>query len=312
MVRNLLIAAVLIQGGICSAQQQLENTSFENWQNVGGPEEEPTEWSSIKTSDAGSFINSSAPQVCERSTDSHTGSYSVRLENKSVFGIVATGTLTNGRAHGDTNPENGYVFTDATDSQWNTAMTDKPDSLVGWFKYAPVSGDKAKVEAIIHSGAAQNPENGTSGNFVAKARFTTTATASSWTRFSVPFTYFNANASTHILVVMTAGDSTIAKAGSVAYFDDIELVYNVVGVNELDLNDIKVFNNSQRICVDLSSKNSYEITLKLFDLQGRELLKVNNLTKGINYLEKPKSNGVYLVNISLDGKMVTKKIVINN
>lgn len=302
--------AILFVGTVMIAQQQLENPSFETWENTGSPTEEPIEWSSIKTSDASNFINTSAPQVCWRSNDAHTGTYSVKLENKSVFGIVATGTVTNGRAHGDLDPENGYVFTDGANSQWSTNFTDRPDSLVGWYKYAPVSGDKSKVEAIIHSGAAQNPENGTASNFVAKARFTTTATVSNWTRFSVPFSYFNSNASTHILLVLTSGDSTISKAGSIAYYDDIELVYNPVSVSEIDPSKIITYQNGSNICVKLPDTETRFVTAKVYDLQGREVSSKNNLNKGINYLDLPENEGVYLISLNFEGKIITKKIVV--
>jgi hypothetical protein len=312
MKRSLLFTVLLLHGSFFIAQQQLENPSFENWENTGSPTEEPTEWSSIKTSDAGSFLNSSAPQVCEQSTDAHTGTYSVRLENKSVFGIVATGTLTNGRAHADTDPEKGYVFTDANDSNWNTPFTDRPDSLTGWYKYAPSSGDKAKVEAIIHSGAAKNPEKGTAGNFIGRARFVTDTAAIVWTRFSVPFSYFNGNASSHILLVLTSGDSTIAKNGSVAFYDDIELVYNPVSVSEIEPSQILTYQNGTNICVKLPENNSTNISAIVYDLQGRKVSAKSNLMQGMNYLDLPKHDGVYLVSINLNGKIITKKLVVTN
>ena len=312
MIKPLLFIAILFHGGIFLAQQQLENASFENWQNLGGPTEEPTEWSSIKTSDAGSFINNAAPQVCERSTDAHTGTYSVKLTNKSVFSVIATGMITNGRAHGDTDPENGYVFTEVNDSQWNTPFTSRPDSIVGWFKYAPASGDKAKVEAILHTGSASNPENGTAGNFVGRARFITSSTVGSWTRFSTPFSYFNSNTPSHVLLVLTSGDSTIAKNGSIAYYDDIEMIYNPVSVEEINPLSVIAFQKENSICVQIPSTNSKSIVVKVYDLQGRVINTESKLNIGTNLIEKPKNNGIYLVNVNFDGKMITKKIVVSN
>ncbi|MEA3476620.1 MAG: hypothetical protein U9R60_00445, partial [Bacteroidota bacterium] len=43
------------------AQQQFENPGFEDWEDAGTVIEEPTNWSSIKTSDAGQIINDAAP-----------------------------------------------------------------------------------------------------------------------------------------------------------------------------------------------------------------------------------------------------------
>ncbi len=296
------------------SQQQLENPSFETWENVGAPTEEPVEWSSIKTSD-NSGLNTSAPKVCERSSDAHSGSYSVKLTNVSAFFIVANGILSNGRIHSDLNPENGYVFTDASNAQWNTPFTSRPDSLVGWYKFSPQNNDKGKVEAIIHSGNAQNPENGTASNFVAKARFILpSTTVSSWTRFSVPFHYFNSNPSSHILMVLSSGDSTQAKAGSIAFFDDIELIYNPLSVDEIDAQKIVVFSNNVNLCIQLPRFNfdNNRISAKVYDLQGRVVNTFENLTQGINYTSLPKNEGIYLVSIDINGQKITKKIVITN
>jgi hypothetical protein len=296
------------------AQQQLENPGFESWENVGSPTEEPLEWSSIKTSD-NSSLNSSAPKVCEQSSDAHSGSYSVKLTNVAAFFIVANGILTNGRVHSDLNPENGYVFTDASNSQWNTPFTSRPDSLVGWYKFAPQNGDKGKVEAIIHTGNAQNPENGTASNFVARARFILPSTnVTSWSRFSVPFHYFNSNPSSHILMVLSSGDSTQAKAGSIAYFDDLELIYNPLSVDEIDAQKIVVYSNLENLCIQLPrfNSNSKRVSAKIYDLQGRVINSVENLTQGINYTSLPKNEGIYLVSIDINGKKITKKVVITN
>ncbi|MBK7270000.1 MAG: hypothetical protein IPI07_10975 [Flavobacteriales bacterium] len=119
------------------AQPQLNNPSFENWQNLGTGTEEPTEWSSIKTSDGGALINGVAPQVCFRSADFHTGSYSVNVRSQQAPGVVANGTATCGRVHATFTPSEGSVFTDAGNTDWNHALTSKPDSLVGWFRRRP-------------------------------------------------------------------------------------------------------------------------------------------------------------------------------
>jgi hypothetical protein len=311
MKRNTFLAIALLLSFNLLAQQQLENAGFETWQNAGSPTEEPTEWSSIKTSDA-TTLNALAPQVCELSTDAHSGTYSVKLTNVSTtFGPVATGTLTNGRAHADVNANNGYVFTDASNAQWNTTMTTRPDSIVGWYKYAPNNGDKCKVEAILHTGAAKNPENGTAANFIGRARFLSTANVGTWTRFSVPFSYYNSNTPSHILVVLTAGDSTIAKSGSIAFYDDLELIYNPVSVEEINASNVSVFDNGSFIQIQIPENNSKSVVVKVFDLQGRVVNNKSNLSKGINYIEKPNVDGVYLVNLSFDGKMITKKVVIS-
>ncbi|MBV6406155.1 MAG: hypothetical protein IT228_14455 [Flavobacteriales bacterium] len=222
------------------AQPQMNNAGFENWQNLGTGTEEPTDWSSIKTSDGGTFINNLAPQVCWRSTDFHSGSYSVRLKTASTAFGPANGTLTCGRVHAEITPANGYVFTDAGDAQWNQAITSRPDSLVGWFKATPQPGDEGKVEAILHVLEGKLPENGTLPNWIGRARWIApSAVVGTWTRFSVPFTYYNSGTPSHILMVLTSGDSLVTVVNSESWYDDIALIYNLTAtpsVNSVALN----------------------------------------------------------------------------
>ncbi len=214
------------------SQQQPENPGFENWEDVGLLVEEPVEWSSIKTSDNG-FLNGLAPYVWDQSTDAHTGSYSVKLYNSSVLGIVAAGTLTNGIVHADMNPDNGYVYTDITNSQHYTTLTQKPDSIAVWAKFFPEPGDIGQVKAVLHTGTAQIPDPAMT-NWIALAQIDIPNETATWTRFSAPFNYFNSTTPEYILFVLSSG-GTVAIEGSTIYFDDIELIYN-----DLDL-DITVF-----------------------------------------------------------------------
>lgn len=229
MRKTLLVFAAILWTISAFNQQQLENPGFEGvWQDVTGAEDEPIEWSSLKTADA---LASLAPIVAFKETSNpHTGTYCIRLQNVSSFGVVANGLLTNGRVHADFDPELGYVFTNTSNADWNTPFTSRPDSLVGWFRYNPSTGDQGKVEIILHQAppqgqlpAANYPEI----HWVGRARYdVTTTSASVWVRFSVPFTYYNNNAPQYILAVLSAGDSTQAVAGSQMWIDDLELIYN--------------------------------------------------------------------------------------
>ncbi|MCB0793857.1 MAG: hypothetical protein KDB88_03895, partial [Flavobacteriales bacterium] len=223
--------SLLLMPTLVLAQPQISNSGFETWTGLGGATEEPSEWSSIKTSDGGSLINQLAPQVCWQDADAHTGSYSVRLETVSAIIGAANGIITTGRVHAELTPENGYVFTDQGNTQWNQAMTSRPDSMIGWYKAMPNAGDHGKVEIILHTGAGSIPENGTFGNWVGRARWEpASATVTTWTRFSVPFFYYNSNTPQWALAALTAGDSLVSTVGTKAWYDDIGLIYNINAV----------------------------------------------------------------------------------
>jgi len=295
---------------ILIAQTQFENPGFETWEGSGSTEE-PLQWSSIKTSD-NSSLNSLAPVVMTKSTDAHSGSYSIKLENKSSFGIVANGIITNGQVHADMNPSNGYVFTNTSDSKWNTPFADRPDSLVGWYKYTPSGVDKGKVEVHLHTGAGQNPENGTLANRIGGARFNiANTTVSSWTRFSVPFYYVNSNSPTHMLAVLTSGDSTNAVNGSVAYFDDLEFIYNPTSVEENIFSAAQIFQQNGLLTINMKGEYVSGALVSVTDMQGRTLITNSNLIQGQNTFTTPFSTGIYLITFSYNNQLVTRKIFID-
>lgn len=223
---RLLPLALLAVGA--AAQPQLENPSFEAWDNAGQATQEPQQWSSLKTSDGGSFINSLVPQLCWRSTDARTGQYSVNLRTVgSVIG-PANGLLTNGRVHAELNVANSYVYTDQGSEPWRAAITGRPDSLVGWFKAAPQAGDRANVGALLHVNDGRLPAFGTEANYVAGASWKAPFGAvGQWTRFSTPFQYLNDWQPQWILLILTAGDSAGSQVGTQVWYDDLALIYNV-------------------------------------------------------------------------------------
>lgn len=212
------------------SQQQPENPGFENWENVGLDEDEPVDWSSIKTSDGGSLINSFAPYVWEQSTDAHTGAYSVKLTNiyVSIASTVATGTVTNGRIHAEFSGT-GWAYTNSGDSQWHTPFNQKPDSVVVWAKFSPVGNDTAAVKALLHTGDAQIPQADMS-TWVSLAQINIPGEVTTWTRFSAPFEYFSEDTPQYILFVLSGGGA-VSQENSVTFFDDLELIYNPLSLD---------------------------------------------------------------------------------
>jgi hypothetical protein len=289
--------------------QQIENPGFEAWEGTGATLE-PVNWSSLKTSDNATLAGQ-APVVLTQDTG-RDGGFSIKLENKSVFGIVANGILTNGRVHADLNPANGYVFTDATDARWNTPLTSRPDSIVGWYKYQPASSsgnmDKGKVEVLLHkTGDARMPETTTTApNTVAKARFDMVQPAANWVRFSVPFNYVSQDNPEYILIILTSGDSTSAINGSVAWFDDLQLIYNEPLATPPQVQkefSVAQINAALRIR-DIAIGSHYEVCNAL----GQPIVS-GTAKQETMFIDVPVT-GIYFVRISNSTAILTKKIVI--
>tara|TARA_B110000046_G_C12985515_1_gene395414 strand:+ start:746 stop:1666 length:921 start_codon:yes stop_codon:yes gene_type:complete len=288
-------------------QEQLENPGFEGpWEDVIGTEDEPEEWSSLKTADALGIV---APVVIFKSDDAHSGDYSVRFLNVDAFDVVANGIMTNGQVHADFDPELGNVFTNTSSDDFNTPFTARPDSLVAWIKYDPEDGDRGRIEVLLHDDSAPGvlPETGSTDHWVGHARFDIEGDYDEWTRISTPFTYYTESAPDYVLVVVSSGDSTIAIEGSEMWIDDIELIYDNSSIETLNELEHQVFSNESGLTVNLADYTDAKIAL--YGLDGK-LVYEAGLNSAISQHNIP-ATGTFVYRILKDDQIATGKIIIN-
>ena len=306
MMKSLhIIFALLIINGTLS--QQLENSGFEQWENVGTGEEEPLSWSSTKTSD-NSSLNGLAPQVISRSTDAHTGTYAAKLVNKNVpfVNIVANGILTNGIIHTTTNPQDSYVYTDVNSSDHSQPFTSFPDSIVGWYKYAPQGNDVGNIQVLLHGSYGQLPVDA-STSIIALAEFDFSAN-SNWTRFSTPFIYYpTINNPSYILCNISAGDSTQAVANSELKIDDLELIYNTTKIPDQSTNSINVTYLNDHLQFSNVVK---EINYAIYNLQG-QLMNIGKIDRYNRNVSITLESGIYFISIQSKDHHQSIKILVD-
>ena len=305
MMKSLhIIFALLIINGTLS--QQLENSGFEQWENVGTGEEEPLSWSSTKTSD-NSSLNGLAPQVISRSTDAHTGTYAAKLVNKNVpfVNIVANGILTNGIVHTTTNPQDSYVYTDVNSSDHSQPFTSFPDSIVGWYKYAPQGNDVGNIQVLLHGSYGQLPVDA-STSIIALAEFDFSAN-SNWTRFSTPFIYYpTINNPAYILCNISAGDSTQAVANSELKIDDLELIYNTTKIPDESTNSINITYLNDHLQFSNVVK---EINYAIYNLQG-QLMNIGKIDRYNRNVSITLESGIYFISIRIKDHHQSIKILV--
>ena len=220
--------------------QQIGNAGFENWDNLGSNQEEPTNWSSFKTA-TGSFAAFASKQVERSSTvrSGASGSYSARIWSKSTLGIMANGVLTTGRMNMGSSslssPDN-YNYTVLNDAAFSESLTLAPDSIVFWARYSAAASEKAGMHAIIHDQfAVQDPLNATSTPYVvAESDLQFSPTNNQWVRYSVPFVYTVNTGLVPKFILLTFTTNHIPGGGSAndeVLIDDVQLIYNIVGVD---------------------------------------------------------------------------------
>ncbi|HRG01010.1 MAG TPA: T9SS type A sorting domain-containing protein [Bacteroidia bacterium] len=306
---------------ISFSQTQITNGGFENWDNVGTATEEPVDFNSNKTGSTTAQLGGNGSQTCFRDASiKHGGSYSLRLENKSV-NIIITTIIVNGSASTgvvnapSTNKADGYLGTtnygNASDVR-RLAFTGRPDSIVGWYQYTSGgTGEVGKITAILHNNHYYDPETPSTNHpdptadKIARATFLTpTGSNATWTRFSAPFVYTASGNPSYIMINMTPSNNQLTTfAGSKIWFDDISFIYNsVTSVKDLDSEKTsKVYVYDEKLYVDFGTKAAEQSTIELFDVTGRIILSqkldntsthtidISNLNTGI-YIYKVSGN----------------------
>ena len=245
MKKTVLSLLLLTAAVAASAQYQLPNAGFEQWD--GGNTSEPTHWNTFSTSD-GSYATLASSNHHYRRNGGRpgtAGSHFLTLYTQSIFGIKANGNMTTGRIHAGSmtaTSSDNYNYTQRSNADHSLPFTGTPDSMYVWVSYYAASGSsQAQVSAILHGDndfRAPNQE-GDANLYCAKAvarfgRTTSSAHSYHWQQLKVPFVYDGNAAPRYMLVNLTTnatpggGDSNDSLS-----VDDIEFVYSawLVGIS---------------------------------------------------------------------------------
>lgn len=189
------------------AQNDIPNAGFEEW------EEEilykdPLHW------DTPNEISATfGQQVVFRSDDAHTGTYSVKMETKSVLGFAAPGAITLGEFEVD--------FINQTASiSGGVPLNKRPASLKGYYKTMPVEDDSTVALIYFYRYNEMEQQIDTiayGATFFADEQ-------QEWTEFTVPIEYqMEENPDTMNIIMVSAASYTDPKTGSILYVDDLIL-----------------------------------------------------------------------------------------
>ena len=130
----------------------------------------------------------------------------------------------------------------------------------------------------------------------------TTSPVSTWTRFAVPVQYFSGDTPDLAVSLLSSSFGFSAIAGSELWVDDLELIYNPAGVDDID-NLTSVFYANKR----LSWKGDHHFTsISIYNLNGQLIIDHQNLND--NSLDLMLKKGLYLVNLKSDEGVFTKKL----
>lgn len=230
---------------------QMPNSDFETWSDKN---KAPKHWHGFESVKAtGIFSTAKSDKKLVYSNNVRPGSKgltSAVVTCSKVFGVIANGTMTNGRlAAGSTNATNSANHSetnlsstdvDANGDPFATPMYAKPDSVKFWMRFtqakAQASYPNAAFNAVITDGTYyQDPEDKTYTNKVAVAAPNNAdMTVGDWRLVSCPFDYasYAANGADAKAILLTVSTNATPGKGSFSngvadsvYVDDLELVY---------------------------------------------------------------------------------------
>lgn len=231
---------------------QMPNSDFETW-STATDNNAPKHWhgfESVKGKLNGTAKSKTKLVSSKNVRPGSKGLTSAVVTSSSVWGVIANGTMTNGRlAAGSMKPTNSANHSEtnlsSTDKDDNgdpfaTPMYAKPDSVKFWMRFtqakAQASYPNAAFNAVITDGTYyQDPEDKDYTNKVAVAAPNKAdMTVGDWRLVSCPFDYasYAANGAEAKAILLTVSTNATPGKGSYSngvadsvYVDDLELVY---------------------------------------------------------------------------------------
>ncbi len=238
-----------------SAQYQVKNSNFEEWETISGTNEEPKYWNSFLTA-SGSMLSFIKYNQLVSSTDVRPGtlgSKSAKINDRKVLlsnyaqGNLTTGCINGGSMTAD-DASGNFNYTNESTGQC-MIFKGRPDAVSVWIKNSTSAGQsKGKIAVYLHEkGYYQDPyydytKNGKtiptqtgvgSGQGTsAYAKLVASAEASpssntSWRQEIIPFTYESGVDRPYYALVSFATNSIPGKGtgNDYMYIDDMEMVY---------------------------------------------------------------------------------------
>lgn len=271
--------------------QVFPNGSFESWKAVNS--EEPNNWATLN------YTSVSAGQYSAiKSTDSHDGAYSMRLESILSPANDTVCSITNGKFR-ENKPSGGM------------AVSTNPQRVTGFYKYLPSGPDTGLAKVIT---TYYDKENGVTLRL--DSSLVRLAPAAAYTYFEIPLSYKSTPLADTLNLTFYSSNSkenSFKGLGSVLLIDKINITYfSLVGTvdNDPENSRIAVYPNPAAGEFALYGLPGENNTLELYNNLG-EMVLTQPVESGMKITTRFIPNGVYLYRIITAKKQIhTGKITI--
>lgn len=280
--------------------QATPNPGFENWTHVAASfpapaYDIPDNWNNLNPTTAGlgqiTCVKGSA------AGEFHSGAAAIKLITKSVLGQVANGIATTGTINTTSQTIGGGI-----------SYSLRPDSIVGYYKYTPVTGDNGFAEIQL-LGAGGDTDT------IGYVRFTTpTTTVGTYTRFSKAIVYRSANpVAKSIWILSSSKDAVTHFVNSTAYFDDLNLAFaSSASVTEQAKLQLTVGPNPSNGLFLITNTLINKGDFVLYDVTGRKVLekKIEGTSAVIDVNGFPIGLYIYAITDEKNNVIKTDRVII--
>jgi hypothetical protein len=273
-MRKIYLSMAIIAASICNINgQTVPNSSFETW-SQNGPFETPNNWN--------------VSPAASKSTDAHSGSYSLQLKTgiftnpqtqaiDTIPGMAATGQQGMGPGNQGTN---GYSF------------AARPDSLVFWYKYQAQNNDSFIVRLNLTKWNSSVKDM--ISDFIFKG-----GASSKYTRvaIAIPYLLNSQPDSATIQIISSLSPRENLILGSTLLIDDIGFINNSSSTEQNTINNnvqVSIYPNPFKNVFTVSNLKSENI--QIIDIYGAVVLEQNTQKKdSIEISTSALSSGIYFI-----------------
>ncbi len=267
--RNIILSTIFSGLFQFLGAQTIPNSGFETWVQQG-PGMVPTAWGTTPTS--------------TKSTDAHGGSFAVQCKTDSFTDPM-----------GNVKIMPGIIFLGKRGMGPNTPnlpgspFNIRPDSFIGWFKYAPKGQDAFKVDVLFTKWNTTWNKQDTIGTAVYMGD-----AANNYTKFSMPIEYSSWATPDSVQISFGSGNPQNPELGSTLIIDDISFVTKPnASVKEQNI-QFNVFPNPTNGIITIN--HNIAKTLDIYKLDGSRIKSYQiegqeNVQIDLSYL----ANGMYLI-----------------
>lgn len=336
---SLVAAFLMLQ--LSAQQPNISNPGFEQWSGTT-----PTGWTtSISGAITGVPIVGSFPislNFGAKSTDSHSGSYALKLQTKSlnlsllgiptisVPGIAQLGTAGSFSISIETIQELMSIdsTTDMSDLINNLDLdelstftnifsrgepfTMVPSAMKVWVKYLPPVGETDTMLVLL--GAYKQGQTSlllmgdmpdTYGYYAVTERL------EDYTQLTVPISYDEEDLTCDSLVIVFVSSSFTNAKSTELYIDDISFEYDYLSVNSSERIQMSMYPNPAKDYMVINPANQSEAyDIMVYDMNGKQLKSVEQLTGDTRLSISDLAAGTYFLKLKQSGSELVRKFVV--